>query len=249
MRIKALCGVAVLVAMSGCLKTRTQLREETEDRVSAAKPVPAQVKDVQSEGDYAVDELKSEITRLTGRIEDLERKGASSAGAGGPASRDELKKIENRIHELEQAQAQLIEEVQKMRDTVATVADPTEHFEKAKAAYKAEDYEKAVEEYSVYLKSTRAKHVEEATFYRAESYFQLKQYKKAIVDYSKFPEKFTKSERMPIVLFKIGKSFDALGMKEDARGFYQELIEKHPKSPEAKKAKALLKPAHKKPRS
>jgi len=76
---------------------------------------------------------------------------------------------------------------------------------------------------------------------RAEAYYQLKQYKKAIVDYSKFPEKFTTSKKMPVALLKIGQSFDALGMRDDAKSFYQELIEKFPKSQEAKKARSKLK--------
>ena len=62
-------------------------------------------------------------------------------------------------------------------------------------------------------------------------------HKKAIVDYSRFPEKFTKSKRMPQALLQIGRSFEAMGMKEDAKGFYQELIDKFPKSNEAKKVR------------
>ena len=42
-------------------------------------------------------------------------------------------------------------------------------------------------------------------------------------------------------LLKIGQSFEALGMKEDAKGFYQELTDKFPKSPEAAKAKKKVK--------
>jgi TolA-binding protein len=61
------------------------------------------------------------------------------------------------------------------------------------------------------------------------------------VDYSQFPEKFPKSPRTPKALFQIALSFDALEMKDDARGFYQELAEKYPNSPEAKKAKAKKK--------
>ena len=46
---------------------------------------------------------------------------------------------------------------------------------------------------------------------------------------------------MPSVLYKIGLSFEGLGMKDDARGFFQELVEKYPKSPEAIKAKKKAK--------
>jgi len=46
---------------------------------------------------------------------------------------------------------------------------------------------------------------------------------------------------MPEALYKIGMSFESLGMGEDAKGFYQELVEKYPKSPEAKKARKKVK--------
>ena len=48
-------------------------------------------------------------------------------------------------------------------------------------------------------------------------------------------------KRLPLALYNIGLSFDALGMKSDAQGFYAEVVEKFPRSAEAKKAKAKLK--------
>ena len=46
---------------------------------------------------------------------------------------------------------------------------------------------------------------------------------------------------MPEALYKIGVSFEALGSKDDAKGFYQLLVDKFPKSPQAKKVKSKLK--------
>jgi TolA-binding protein len=46
---------------------------------------------------------------------------------------------------------------------------------------------------------------------------------------------------MPEALYKIGVSFEALGSKDDAKGFYQLLIDKFPKSSQAKKVKSKLK--------
>ncbi|MGZ3697637.1 MAG: tetratricopeptide repeat protein, partial [Bdellovibrionota bacterium] len=106
-----------------------------------------------------------------------------------------------------------------------------------RAQFKAGNFSAAIETLTAYLKTAKKGKTEEATFLRAESYYKLKQYKKAIVDYSKFPEKYTHSKNMPQVLYKIGLCFDNLGMRDDAKGFYQELIEKFPKSPEAKKAR------------
>ena len=68
------CVAACLaLSTSGCLKTRAQLKEESEDK-ETSKGVPAQpLQEVQPQGQYVVDELKDEMTRMEGRIEDLER--------------------------------------------------------------------------------------------------------------------------------------------------------------------------------
>lgn len=238
MKPTATLALVVLVSTLGsaCLKTRAQLRGHSyEDDEDARRPTPAQVTPVEPTGGYALEEMKSEITRLNGRIEDLER--AQKGGAQNPAQKEEVKKLENRMAELEQAQANLLETVTKLQETSAAAADPSEFLKKGKALFQEQDFEAAIEAFSTYLKSPKAKKAEEATFFRGESYFHLKQYKKAIVDFSKFPEKFTESAQMPAALLRIGQSFEALGMKEDAQGFYQELTEKFPKSPEAKKVK------------
>jgi TolA-binding protein len=227
--------LSLILSTSACLKTRAQLREDSED----SKPIPVQpAQEVKPQGQYVIDEIKAEITQQQGRIEDLERN--QKEVMSGAKSGDELKKLESRLEQLEESQKHLQEALNKIHESAA-LKDPDTLFKKAKTQYDGADYEAAAETFGQYQKIQKAKKLDEAAFYRGESYFKLKQYKKAIVEYSKFPEKFTHSSRMPEALYKIGLSFEALGMKEDAKGFYQELVEKYPKSPEAKKAKKKAK--------
>ncbi len=201
---------------------------------------PAQVKDVEEHGNYAIDEIKGELTRINGRVEELERN-AQSASQTGQSSKDDFKKLESRILELEQAQANMLEAIKKMQETHAAAnADPMEALEAGRKNFSGKNYDAAIDQLSNYLKAPKGKHSEEATYLRGESYFQLKQYKKSIVDFSKFPEQYTRSKLMPQALLRIAQSFDALGMKEDASGFYQELVEKYPKSTEAKKVRTKV---------
>ncbi len=235
-------GLALLLTFgtSSCLKTRAQLRSEED--ADAATPKTAEVRDVQPKGEYVVDELKSEITRLSGRIEDLERqqKQQEASKDGATKQKEEMSKLENRVVELENAQASMLTELKKAQSAVPA-KEEVEFFSKGKKELAAKNYEQAIEFFTAYLKTPKGKYTEDATFLRADTYYAQKQYKKAIIDYSKFPEKFTTSKRMPTALFKIGQSFDAMGMKEDAKGFYQELIEKFPKAPEAAKARKKVK--------
>ena len=233
--------------LSACLKTRAQLKNDSPDdngapSAEASKPQPGQVQSVQPQGQYAMDEIRSEMTRVEGRVEDLERaKKESEAGTGINASKDDLKKLEQRIGELEQAQTNMLEALKKIQDTPAVSANPEDSFNQGKNAFEAGNYDEAIKNFDAYLKVPKVTHTQEATFLRGESFFSKKEYKRAIVDYSKFPEKYTTSKRMPQALYKIGMSFEALGMKEDAKGFYQELVEKYPKAPEAKRVRNRIK--------
>ena len=221
---------------TACLKTRSQLRDDRPEEAEETKSVQAHpVTDVSNDGKYAVEEIKSELTHMVGRIEDLERAQKDHSKGG-----EDIKKLDEKIVALTEKLNQLADTVTKLAEHPA-ITDPDEVYGKAKSFYQNEDYEAAAETLSAYLKIPKAKHTEEATFLRAESYFKLKQYKKAIVDYSKFPEKYQKSVKAPLALFKIGQSFEALGLKDDARGFFEELVEKYPKSAEAKKVRKKVK--------
>ncbi len=220
--------------LSACLKTRAQLRDESSSELSTPVPAhPVQEVESQQHGGYAIDEMKAEFTRLEGRLEDLERaqKEATSNKSG----------LETRVHQLEQGQLALQENLKKSHETPPPILDPSELYKKGLSQFSDEEYELALESFIAYLKIPRVKKADEATFLKGECFYNLKQYKKAIVEYSKFPEKFTHSVRMPEALYKIGRSFDALGMRDDAKGFYQELVEKFPKSSEAKKVRKKLK--------
>ena len=50
-----------------------------------------------------------------------------------------------------------------------------------------------------------------------------------------------KGKRYADATYKIGMSFQELKLKDDAKAFYQEVIQKFPKSSEAKKAEVRLK--------
>jgi TolA-binding protein len=218
--------LALTLSQSACLKTRAQLRDSG-DEPSGPVAVKQGPQDVHPQGGYVIDEMKGEITRLQGRLEDLER--SQKQQTPNAASTDDMKKLESRIIELEQAQANMLDAIKKMQDSPPT-ADPAEMLKKGKNQVEAGNHEGAIETFGHCLKSAKGKVREDCTFARAEAYYAHKDYKKAIVDYSRFPEKFTSSSYMPRALFQIGRSFEALGMKDDAKGFYQELVEKFPEA-------------------
>ena len=229
-------------SLTGCLKTRPQLREETSvEREPAAYNAVAAPPVQEIPGQYAVDEIKITLTQLEGRIQELEMAHQESKGsASGKKLEARIQQLEQTLAATDQTQTALSAAIKELQDNPA-LSNADEAFKLAKTQFDGGNYTSAVESFATYLKIPRAKKIEEATFMRATSLFKLKQYKKAIVDFSKFPEKYPKSPNAPEAMYKIGLCFEALDMKEDARGFYQEIVEKYPKSPEAKKAKKKVK--------
>src|SRR5690349_19297582 len=94
-------AVCAALASTGtaCLKTRAQLRsDDDDDHTGPGKPVPAKVEDVQAPPTpYVLDEIKLTLTKLEGRIEDLERQQREAQASKNDDTKDQLKRLETRI--------------------------------------------------------------------------------------------------------------------------------------------------------
>jgi TolA-binding protein len=177
------------------------------------------------------DELRAELARANGRVEELQHEQELKEKSTG----EDLKKAQERIAALEKQLKELTPE------TVA-VPEGKSPFDAGKDSFLAGKYDEAIVFLSQFLSVQESgKQVEEATFLRGEANFKKLQYNKAIVDYSKFPERFQKSSFHPKALLKIAESFEATGRKDDAKVFYSDLVEKFPKTAEGKIAKKKLK--------
>ncbi|MBI2606933.1 MAG: tetratricopeptide repeat protein [Deltaproteobacteria bacterium] len=211
-------AVAALVfAAPGCLKTRTQVRpdsgaqEESYDGTRGA-PAPKQSR-------VEIEEMKTEITRISGKLDEIDHVQRTRNSADVSES---LARLDTRVAELEKNQILVMSELKELKDH--GVAAPSGKAGAAAGASKPGKREAA-----------------EAHFAAGETEYGAKNYKKAIVEYSKVQEVFPKSPRMPASLFKIGLCFEKLGRTKEAQGFFSELTEKYPNSAEAKKARGRLK--------
>ncbi len=197
--------------------------------VETAQPVPVPVKTDPTT--LSEDELRAELARANGRLEEMQHEQEIKEKSTG----EDLKKAQERIAALEKQLKELTPE------TVAVPEGKTP-LEAGKDSYGEGKYEEAIVFFSRFLSGQDSgKQVEEATFLRGESHFKKLQYNKAILDFSKFPEKFQKSPFHPKALLRIAESFEATGRKDDAKVFYSDLVEKFPKTAEGKIAKKKLK--------
>lgn len=244
MKTSLILAIFLSLSLSACVTTRAQLHqdttpatEENESSVTSetVEPVRKQTRSNSSaaasqnqSGGYALEETRAMLASLSGRVDELEQK-LSKSGENS----EEFKKLQAKVEELEKKLAAPV--------VVASPASESrDHFASGKEAYSAGRLEDAIQHFEEYLKNPSSDHQEEAIFLKGEAHFRQKNYKKAIVEFSKFPEKFPKSNYGARALMKIAESFEGLGMKEDAKAFYTDLIEKYPRSPEGKAAKKRI---------
>ena len=79
-----------------------------------------------------------------------------------------------------------------------------------------------------------------AQFWIGETYYQKKDFEKAILEYEKVITQYPEGGKIPVALFKEALAFFELGDKENARRLLRGLIERYPYSYQAEIAKRKL---------
>lgn len=165
-------------------------------------------------------DIESDLRSMNGRVEVLENRLSQAT-----QERDRLKSSS------EQVNADNAKKVQVLQEEVAKLNEQVGMLVAEMTAMKAAAHEAA-------MAPPAAK---KDLFDQAEESFEKKDWKKAILNYQKYRDSNPKSKKFPEATYKIGVSFQELGMKDEARTFLDEVVAKFPNSPDAKKARTRLK--------
>lgn len=214
------------LGLTGCLKTRTDVRETEQKQVIAQEVTKLQRTNADVASRFA--DVEDDVRTLRGRVEVLEHQkgqGTQEAEAAKKFAADQSvdanKKIlllQEGLGNLEKTVFQLNAEVNALRaEKAAMVAQNTAAQAKAAAEAKKGTYELGQES------------------------FDQKDWKKAILNFQKYRDENPNGKKFNDATYKMGVAFQELGMKEEAKTFYDELVNKSPNSNEAKKAKIRLK--------
>ncbi len=244
----------IALIFSGCLKTRTMVKGD-DDNADDSQNVSGTAKTVSAKpSHYELEELKNEITRISGKLEELEheQKGMNTADTN-----QNVAKLDMRVADLEKNQMLIMTELKDLKDRSNSESEsksepPSKKGGKSASSktllqdgyslLMAKNYDGAADKFKEFgEKNPKGKEAAEMHFGLGEAAYGQKAWKKAIVEYSKVQESFSKSPRIPAALLKIGLCFEQLGSAKDGQSFFQELLERFPQSPEAKKAKSKLK--------
>jgi TolA-binding protein len=216
------------MATSGCLQTRSNIKEQEEKQVLRKQVVNLQqtTADVSSK----FNEIDEDLRKTSGRIEALD---ARMTQIKDRAEKNDFA-LEAKFKEQETKFQAFREELQRMQaDLLDTKA--------SNAALQA-----AIQSGGAASGSGGGKNSDKNPFELGENRFEQKSWREAIFAYEDYRKSYPKGKSFGAATYKIGVCFQELGMLDDAKPFYDEVISKFPKSKEADRARSRLKAMSKK---
>ncbi|HEX9878939.1 MAG TPA: tol-pal system protein YbgF, partial [Candidatus Binatia bacterium] len=115
-------------------------------------------------------------------------------------------------------------------------------YEEAWRHLEKKEYRDAIARMNEFIKKhPESDYADNAQYWIGESYYALKQFDQAILEFDAVRRKYPKGDKVPAALLKQGFAFAELGDKVDARLILQELIARYPETPEAVKAQEKVK--------
>lgn len=212
--------VAASVLLTGCLKTRTDVRENEQRQVMQQQVVSLQKTNADASG--RVSGLEEQMRELNGRVDVVENKlGQNHSG------------VENALKSSQQQNQDLNGKVAIMQEALTTM-------EKQIFALNAEVNALRAEKAAAQAEKS-AKQAKRDSFEAGQDFFSKKDWKQSILNYQRYRDENPKGSKFADATYKIGVSFQELGMKDEAKTFYDEVVSKFPKSDEARRAKIRLK--------
>lgn len=216
---KLALGIALAAMMTGCLKTRSEVRDTETKQVMAQQVTTLQRTNADTTNRIA--ELEQEVREMNGKMEVLENK----LSRQNPEAEKNLKNVSDQVSEANKKMAIYQEELVKQENTIKQL---TQEIEVLKTEAHAKVTEKEAAEKKTPLQL-------------ADDYFKNNDWKKAIIQYQKYRDENPKGKKVAESTYRIAYAFGELGMKDEAKTFYEEVIAKFPTSAEAKKAKTKIK--------
>jgi len=196
-----------------------------------------------------IDQLKSRIGALEGRIDELNRKldiarqpPPSATGApGGDNIRITPYPEKTRADKYAEEPPASAEQEMKSPSSAASVDPAQALYDKALQQFNANNYPTAQATWGEFLQKYKSHPLApNALFWQGECHYQQRDYPKAILAYQEVIGKYPKSPKYPTALLKQGISFVIIGKKDAGKLVLNDVIKKFPNSPEAKRADEFL---------
>lgn len=221
--------------LSGCLQTRENSKEIEEKQVLRSQV--ATVQRTTADLNSRFQDIEDEFRRVNGRIETVENRIQQSNARvekNDQALDAKVKESSDKMAAYREELVRLSAEVEQLKAQMASLQDGQRREADARAAQAS----------AAAAAAQAAK--DKGPYVLAEEKFEQKNWREAILDYEKYRKSNPKGKQFASATYKIGVSFQELGMIEEAKAFYEEVISKFPKTKDAEKASTRLKNLKKK---
>ena len=234
-RIFFLC---LLVLFAGC-QTKRDVRQEQE----LAK-LKRELRNFRGQGadvDVNLEETKMELSRLANQLEER----AQFQAMQFDKIQTDLAVINTRLQALEQnavtggntPQAPS----QPVTDSPPDSPEKKTSYSQARKYFEAGKYRSAIAEIKSVISRLKPGQDRSSRFLLAESYYRLKDYRSAALEFAKFKKDYPRDSGVPKAIYLQANAFRLLKKNTEAKLFYEELIERFPRTSYAKRARGELK--------
>ena len=217
--------------LSGCLDTRSAVKEQEEKLVLRKQLSTLQQTTADTSSRFQ--EIDEDTRKIVGRLESVEQRmhqNAQKAERNDQALEMRAKQTDDKLNVIKEDLVKLAAEVTDLKNQIAqmnaAVQQALAHPPAPVPAASGKD--------------AKAKKKSES-FDQAQALFEKKNFQDAIFKYEEYRKQFPNGRNFAMATYRIGLSFEELGMKDEATGFYEELVAKFPKSKEAERAQGRLK--------
>jgi len=211
------------VYLTGCLKTRSDVSEQKQSAVYGKKNAANQM---EAQTAIVIPNENDELIRnLNGRVEVLENQISILQQAKLDSGSQEAQKILL----LQEALTKMESQIQKLESSI--LAELQDNKLDLNSAKNSDDLGRV---------NSSAKNKKNDSYEVAEQHFAKSEWKKAIVNFQKYTDESPRGKHVAEAKYKIGQSFQELGMKEEAMAFYEEVVANYAKTDVGKKSKTLL---------
>ena len=178
----------------------------------------------------SVDEVRGEAAKLHSAIEEQ----TQARLRDSEEFKKEIMVLTARVQALEQ---KIVAEESRTRE-VKTKAS----YEAVKKLHEEKKYDEAVEmAREVIHVNPKGEEGKKTQFLMAQSLYSNQDYASAALEFGEYKKSFPKDALVPEATYHQAQAFKSMGKKSEARLFFQEVIEKFPKTAFAAKAKSDLK--------
>ncbi len=209
--------ILISMVLVGCLTTRTQLREQNRLQSDVAT-----LQENKAEYEARNQEVENQMRDFNGRIEVLELKAREirdSFAKKEDQSKLDAELLENKFKFIQEALVKIDSELQRLSNEISNV----KKNQSTKAA------------------TSPSSTSSPGNYVQAEKDFANKKWKEAAVGYQKYRDLNPKGKNYADATYKIGVCFQEMGMKSEAKAFFEEAMERYPSTRTAEKAKYRLK--------